>query len=364
MRRFSRFRYPLAVLVLVTALLPAPAGGADTAGTTESDESLATLYRKTAPSVIRLTNGRRAASGVILTADGLAVTSRLAIRKNEHTARLADGTRVEAHLLLRDERTGLAIVRLRRTDGEGGTSSGETAEDPGQADPPGSVSLGWPALAPSSAKDLPTGSRVATVAHPSHTDAKHRSRPSFSVGVLAARGKISSDLEYSGDLLMTDASANPGSAGGALVDSAGELAGILLRPSYHADTDTALNLALPADVLPDLIRQARETPDPPIVEVPPVAERDFGFLGITRDDSTERCRVARVLPRGPAAKSGILPGDVITAIDGEPVETFGDLVGYLRRTEPGQEVQLTIERAGHHVELSLTVVLGAYESGE
>lgn len=78
------------------------------------------------------------------------------------------------------------------------------------------------------------------------------------------------------------------------------------------------------------------------------------MLGInlgSAEPGTRGVRVVSVSPGGPAAEAGVLPGDVIVAIDGQPVEQGRDLTTRMREVEPGQKVALGLRRDGRDREL-------------
>jgi S1-C subfamily serine protease len=87
-------------------------------------------------------------------------------------------------------------------------------------------------------------------------------------------------------------------------------------------------------------------------------ERKQGFLGITagnRTDGGQGAVVASVDP-GPAADAGITPGDVIVAIDGNPVNGSESVVAAVRDREPGNQIEVVVLRDGE--QRTLTVTLG------
>lgn len=203
----------------------------------------------------------------------------------------------------------------------------------------------------------------------------------MTAGVVSALGRIrvvsGGNLAIS-RLIQTDAAVNPGNAGGPLVDSAGEVVGIVTSiPLLTGGSGgSGLGFAVPANlakkVLPALVTKGRyahpflgiegTTPTPDLAEIlgfPPEAEGAY---------------VNRALEDGPADRAGVrggtrdtglflsvnrpllAGGDLIIAIDDHPILEFDDLIAYLiDETVAGQEVDLTIIRNGRetHVKVRL-----------
>jgi serine protease Do len=81
----------------------------------------------------------------------------------------------------------------------------------------------------------------------------------------------------------------------------------------------------------------------------------LGLVPQTAEGAVKGVRVASVVKSGPAARSGIRPGDVITRFDGEPLESTTDLRDLLSRKQPGEEVVVVLLREGERLELTLLI---------
>ena len=324
------------------------------------------VYSRVAPGVARIMGHRGTSSALVVSADGLLVTHRRLVKKNVMSVLFTGGRKVEAKVLLRDEKTQLAILQIQPPDSDGETApaaerpTGADAAEPAHGHP-----ATWTPVPLGSSESLLVGSWTATIAYPYGADLRKRTTPSLSAGLLSARGRLPTKLSYDGALLLTDAAMNRGSEGGALVDAAGRVIGILCEPQYHAATKTALNVALPIEVLPDLIKRARENPDPPIPEEEEASSsRTHGFLGVQGDENAAGCVVRRVIPNGPAAKAGVLPKDTIAKAGDKEIANWDDLVEVLKTTKPGDTVHLTIKRPGTEKPVELDVTLGEYPRPE
>lgn len=169
------------------------------------------------------------------------------------------------------------------------------------------------------------------------------------------------------DIIQTDASINPGNSGGVLVNAQGELIGVTTAIQSTTGSNAGIGFVIPANivrrVVPVLIEEGEyqhtwlgitgTTLTPSIAEAVGLPEDQRGALVIS------------LVPGGPAEKAGLrgggqdgTGGDVIIAIDEQPVQRFEDMVSYLyNKTEVGQEVTLTVLRQGEEMEIE--VVLGA-----
>jgi serine protease DegQ len=150
------------------------------------------------------------------------------------------------------------------------------------------------------------------------------------------------------DLIQTDAAISPGNSGGALVGPGGEVVGINVAYLPPGQTGAvAIGFAIPAPTVTDVVGQLLDTGEARaaylgVQPVPLTAEivRQFGI------EADRGVLVGGVVAGSPAEDAGITEGDVITAIDGDPVDSIPDLQGALRRAGPGADVELTVVADG------------------
>jgi 2-alkenal reductase len=186
-------------------------------------------------------------------------------------------------------------------------------------------------------------------------------------GIISALGRTFSPGQSSfaiPEMIQTDAAINPGNSGGPLLDSQGRVIGVNNLILSRTGVSAGVGFAVPIDIVKQVV--------PALIEE---GEYAYPWLGITGTDLNLYIREELDLPpdlRGtlvieaiegaPADRAGLrggtdtvrlegreLPvgGDIIIAIDGQPVRGIDDVVIYLvRSTRPGQEVQLTILRQG------------------
>ena len=166
-------------------------------------------------------------------------------------------------------------------------------------------------------------------------------------------------------LIQTDAAINPGNSGGPLLDSAGRLIGINTAIYSPSGASAGIGFAVPVDtvarVVPKLIAQGKYVR--PALGVQVDAElnerlvRAFGTPGVY---------VLKVSPGSPAASAGlqgaqitrdgrVQPGDVITAVDGKPVESVGRYLARLDDYEIGDTVTLTVRRGERQLSVQATL---------
>ena len=176
------------------------------------------------------------------------------------------------------------------------------------------------------------------------------------------------------DVIQTDAAINPGNSGGPLLDLTGRVVGVNFAIESPVRGSSGIGFAIPVSIVQRVV--------PALIEN---GEYHYAYLGIRGQSITPELAEAldlpdnvlgayvdQVMPGGPADKGGVKGGntvvdengidlhkggDIITAIDGQPVRQFNDLVSYLvTQAAPGQKVTLTVLRDGK--EKDLTVTLG------
>ena len=146
-------------------------------------------------------------------------------------------------------------------------------------------------------------------------------------------------------VLQTDAAINPGNSGGALIDIAGRLIGINTAAAAAGSAEN-VGFAISIDTALPIVRKIIENPparrpwlgvniaDP----TDPLVEEEFEDI----DDDVSGAGLVEVFPDGPAEQSGLEAGEVITAIDGEEIESPSDLTDVLTGFKPGDTVTLTL----------------------
>ncbi|MBL0165263.1 MAG: Do family serine endopeptidase [Xanthomonadales bacterium] len=202
-------------------------------------------------------------------------------------------------------------------------------------------------LAPS--KDLRVGDFVVAIGDP------------FGLGQTVTSGIVSA-LDRKGisrgyqNFIQTDASINPGNSGGALVNLRGELVGINSMIFSPSGASVGIGFAIPSDLAANVMRQLID-----------YGEVRRGALGVDTQDITPELAamlsvavgkgtvITRVRKDAPAAKAGIRPGDVITAINDTTIGSGQDLHNVEGLTPIGTPLSVSLLRDGKPLNLSMTL---------
>lgn len=175
------------------------------------------------------------------------------------------------------------------------------------------------------------------------------------------------------DIIQTDAAVNPGNSGGVLVNTSGEVIGVTSAIQSTTNANAGIAFAIPSHIVERIV--------PVLIKDGKYQHPSLGLSGITLtanyatemglDANTHGVLITDITPGGAADIAGlkettqqytrynrgvIIFGDVITAIDGNPVRTYEDLVSYIfNKTEVGQKVELTILRDGKEMTVTATL---------
>mgnify|MGYP000954417737 FL=1 len=175
------------------------------------------------------------------------------------------------------------------------------------------------------------------------------------------------------DIIQTDAAVNPGNSGGVLVNTSGEVIGVTSAIQSTTNANAGIAFAIPSHIVERIV--------PVLIKDGRYKHPSLGLSGITLtanyatemglDANTHGVLITDITPGGAADLAGlrettqqytrynrgvIIFGDVITAIDGNPVRTYEDLISYIfNKTEVGQRVELTILRDGKEMTVTATL---------
>jgi S1-C subfamily serine protease len=209
-----------------------------------------------------------------------------------------------------------------------------------------------PAVPIGTSADLKVGQKVFAIGNPFGLDW------TLTTGIVSALDRTLAGQQGGPviqNLIQTDAAINPGNSGGPLLDSAGRLIGINTAIYSPSGASAGIGFAVPVDtvrrVVPQLIATGRYTRPALGIEVDEQLNRQLAaatgregvfVLRVQPSSAAERAGIAGVAT-GP---DGIVPGDVITAVDGNAVRTVRELLTRLDQRSVGDVVRLTVERAG------------------
>ncbi|MBD8899064.1 DegQ family serine endoprotease [Rhodanobacter sp. DHG33] len=175
-------------------------------------------------------------------------------------------------------------------------------------------------------------------------------------GIVSALGR--SGLSQSGyqNFIQTDASINPGNSGGALVNLRGELVGINTMIFSPSGGNVGIGFAIPsnlaAGVMQQLIAHGKVARGTLGVQSQDITPRIAQLLGIAQDKGVV---VTGVDAGSPAEQAGLQPGDVLTALDGKPLQNVNDLRNAEGLLPVGSTVKLDVLRQGKPREVSATL---------
>jgi S1-C subfamily serine protease len=207
-----------------------------------------------------------------------------------------------------------------------------------------------PPLAIGSSKELIVGQRVYAIGNPFGLD------QTLTTGVVSALNREIDSVNQRTirGVVQTDAAINPGNSGGPLLDSAGRVIGVNTAIWSPSGASAGIGFAIPVDevnrIVPRLIRDGRMTR--PAIGVAAGPEAMVRALGLPKG-----VPLVQVMPGSPAQRAGlkpftrgsegnIVPGDVITSVNDEPVTDIDSMLSVLERFQPGDKVTLTLWHAG------------------
>jgi serine protease DegQ len=345
----ARRGLPLAALWVIACASLAPRADAQLAGFDPATKpSLAPLARRITPAVVNIavtgtaprnpllddplfrrffgipegeepppSERQAAGSGVIVDAErGYVLTNHHVVADADTiTVNLVDRRDLTAKLIGSDEGTDIALLQVE--------AEGLIALEFGDSD------------------ELEVGDFVLAVGNPFGLG------QTVTTGIVSALGRTGLGIEGYEDFIQTDAAINPGNSGGALVDLDGKLVGINSAIISAAGGNVGIGFAVPSNMAKTVMEQLRD-----------YGEIRRGRLGVMAQDLTpdlvaaldltvsRGAMVSDVEPKSAAERAGIAVGDVITAIDGEPIESATALRNRVGLTRAGETIRITLLRDG------------------
>ena len=314
-------------------------------GLLPEERATVNLFRETQPSVVFITTlarqsrvdffGRRfdrvqdgTGSGFLWDDRGHVVTNFHVIRNADtYQVTLHDQTTWPATFVGQDEEMDLAVLRI------------EAPADALRPIPVGASS------------DLQVGQSVLAIGNPFGLDY------TLTTGVISALDREVQSIggrELQG-VIQTDAAINPGNSGGPLLDSSGRLIGVNTQIVSSGGAWAGIGFAIPVDtvnwVVPELIAHGRVNRPQlgvTLVEGARVRPQVDGVLvlEVVRNSGADRAGL-RPTRR---TRQGIVLGDVITAIEGQPVQSVSDIRALLERQQPGDSVTVNLLRGDEETE--------------
>ena len=323
------------------------------------DEDLETrlltqIYEQANPSVVNIQTDKSEGSGFVWDGEGHIVTNFHVVHGAEHIlVTFADNTQAKATLVGEDADSDLAVIRVN----------------------PQGLTL-YPVILGDSLH-LKVGERAIAIGNPFGLAG------SMTAGIISALGRsIEAPSNYLiPEAIQTDAPVNPGNSGGPLLNARGEVIGIVSQIRSPVRGNTGVGFAIPIHIAKRVV--------PVLIEKGHYEHPFLGISGVTLSagirqelnlpPDLEGAYVNWVIPGYPAAKAGIRGGetetdyiigfddngrplylrkggDVILAINDQPIRRFDDILVYLiRYASPGDRVVLTVWRDGKTLKIPVTL---------
>jgi Do/DeqQ family serine protease len=269
-------------------------------------------------------------SGVIVSPDGVVVTNAHVVKSSggqaEIRVALADKREFDAKVIMQDEKSDIAVLRIEGGDGR------------------------FPTLDFEDSDSLEVGDMVLAIGNP------------FGVGQTVTQGIVSalarseigqSDAQV---FIQTDAAINPGNSGGALVDMAGRLVGINTAIFSRSGGSHGIGFAIPSNLVRLYVDSAisgRKLERPWLGAKLETITRELAEE--LRLDRVAGAIATRVYDRGPAASAGLEPGDVVVAVDGFEVADARSALYRLTTRGVGNRARLEVIRKGRPVTVTIAL---------
>ena len=273
-------------------------------------------------------------SGIIMSEDGYIITNAHVVEgATSLKVMTSDGETYEAQLVGSDTVTDLAVVKIDAT--------GLTAAEFG------------------SSEDLRVADKVMAIGNPGG----HELSSSVTIGYVSALNRAISNntTGYTMEYIQTDAAINPGNSGGALINEYGQVVGIN-SAKISATGYEGLGFAIPIDTAQPIISD--------LIQYGYVKDRAvLGISGQFIDSMTGRFyglpqgEYVAQLNSSEAQASGLQVGDVITAIDGQQLDSESTLRSAILSKKPGDTVTLQVYRSSTQQSATVELKLSEYSAG-
>ena len=264
-------------------------------------------------------------SGVIIGSDGYILTNQHVIDSaDEILISLADGRGSQAKLIGEDKETDIAILQIPIT--------------------------GLVGIKIATQQSIRVGDVVLAIGNPLNVG------QTVTMGIVSATGRNRIGLNTFENFIQTDAAINPGNSGGALINARGELIGINTAIFSQAVGAQGIGFAIPISLALDIMRQ--------IIKFGKVTR---GWLGVegteitanaamaTGDPGIKGALVVGVFINSPADTAGIRAGDIVVAINDNPVVGIRDLLDQITMHKPDEKIKVSIYRGPEQLELKMKV---------
>lgn len=254
-----------------------------------------------------------AGSGFIIDSSGIIVTNNHVVEHADKiVVSLTDGRQLPATVLGRDELTDIAVIKVQTGDA-------------------------LPSVAWGDSRKAEVGDWIMAAGNPFGLGG------SVSVGIISAEGRDLGSGPFD-NFLQLDAPINPGNSGGPVFNMEGQVIGVSSVIVSPTGASVGIGFAIPSEAVSRTVAQLLAK-----------GSIERGWLGVSVEDRDEGVTIATLDRTGPAAKSGIRAGDVVVAVNGDRIDSSRGLIRAVAVVQPGNSVRLTIRRAGHEMEVPVSV---------
>lgn len=268
---------------------------------------------------VRTPKQQGSGSGVIISADGYIVTNNHVVADaDELTVTLNDNKEYSARIIGTDKASDLALIKI---DGKN-----------------------LPAITIANSDDIKVGEWVLAVGNPFNLT------NTVTAGIVSAKAR---SLYQNGveSFIQTDAAINPGNSGGALVNTRGELIGINAMLYSQTGSFSGYGFAIPTSIINKVVADLKQygTVQRALIGIQGSDVKNYVDAKKDKGEdidlgTMEGIYVAKVTEESAAEEAGMKEGDVITAIDGKPVNKMAELQEVLAKKRPGDKVTVTYLR--------------------
>jgi serine protease Do len=283
-----------------------------------------------------LTRGLASGSGIIIASDGWIVTNahvveggrriRVQLSPEAAASALQNSARhalFDAKLVVADRETDLALLKIDATE--------------------------LPTLQLSDSSDLKQGQLVLAFGSPLGFD------NSVSMGIVSSVAR-QPDPDSPSIYVQTDAAINPGNSGGPLVDTSGRVVGVNTLILTQSGGSEGIGLAIPSNVVRSVYNQVRSEGHVHHHQIG-VSARNItpalaSGLGLDREDGV---LIEDVIPRGPAASAGLMPGDIVLSVNEKRVQNIRQFALALYSFAVGENAGLEIRRGKQTISYQIPV---------
>ena len=264
-------------------------------------------------------------SGVVVNSDGYILTNNHVVEKaTDVKVYLADKREFTAKVVGTDPQTDIAVLKINATN--------------------------LPVLPLSDSSKTQVGDVCLAIGNPFGIG------QTVTMGIVSATSRGGLGIEDYENFIQTDAAINPGNSGGALINTRGELIGINTAILSGSGGNQGIGFAIPINMAANVMHQ---------IEAHGKVTR--GYMGATVQQVDRNLAKAfgipentgvaltQIEPNSPAAKAGLKSGDVVVALNGQPVTDVGAFRLKIAEMGPNATAHLKVYRDGHPMDFTLTL---------